>query len=156
MDLRGKKFSLGSFSGEVDTYLPEKNAFLVKFNGVDVMEIDAATVINLILQRDREVAEAEEASQVPPTPALTREPSLESFDRSAAANTTPLAPAAASLLSNSCQRVPDISLLAANALNSNLSLLNREFQAGQQSQNTGVAPNPTLQGAWPSLGSMYK
>ena len=144
MDLRGKKFSLGSFSGEVDSYLPEKNAFLVKFNGVDVMEIDAATVLNLVLQRDREKAEAEEASIAGPSPALTREPSVESFDRPSTTNTTPLSTVRAPLLPNPARPVPDISLLAANALNHNLSLLNGEYQANQQRQNPGVSPNAAL------------
>lgn len=62
MDFKGRKFTLGSFVGEVEAYLPEKHSFVVKFNGIDVMEVDAATVLNLLVQQENE-AKADESAQ---------------------------------------------------------------------------------------------
>lgn len=60
MSFKGRKFTLGVFEGEIQMYVPTKNNFIVKFNGTDLLEVDATTVLNLLVQ-----AEAETKSDEP-------------------------------------------------------------------------------------------
>lgn len=76
MDLRGSTFTLGSFEGVVQSFNAEKNSFLVKFNGTDLLEVDATTVLNLLLQKESESKADEGPTYCSAIPSQTQQPPM--------------------------------------------------------------------------------
>lgn len=162
MDLRGKKFILGTFNGEVETFIPERNTYVVKFNGLDVMEIDAATVINLVIQYENEGKAEEEETLVPSAPQLSlrKQNVSRPLGGTSSSGQTILmrqgsADSAASAPMSPVTNLPTIS--SGGFLSPQLNPHSLAAELGTLSSNQlRTSPTPALKSSWAELYAAYK